>query len=161
MNPQTSAPHGATSSSLGTYLHFPTSKLPSSKPLLKPIQLVTPSTALHHSGGYYFTSTCSSSHHPQKSNATISPSATPSATELTQHIVVTLHSFSIRLCRFAGLNKTAAPHTPDTIAAHNRPQTTTSIELQFLELAHHNPLPPLDPQTSPMSKIYTPPPFQL
>ena len=78
----------------------------------------------------------------------------------TQHIVATLPSSFIRLCRFAGLNRTADPHTQDKIAAHNRPQTTMNIEPPCPELAHHNPLPPSDPPTSPMSKNYTPPPSQ-
>ncbi len=79
MNLRTSAPHGATLSALGTSQHSPTFKLPSSEQSSKPILLATLLTAtLQHSGGYCFTSTCSSLHHLQKNNATTFPLATPS-----------------------------------------------------------------------------------
>jgi hypothetical protein len=79
-NPRTSALHGNTLSALGTSQHFPTFKLPSSKPLSKPLLLATQLTALHLSGGYCFTSTCLSLHHLQKNNATTFPLAIPSMT---------------------------------------------------------------------------------
>jgi hypothetical protein len=79
-NPRTYALHGATLSALGTSQHFPTFKLPSSKPSLKPLLLATQLTALHLSGGYCFTLTCLSLHHLQKNNATTFPLAIPSVT---------------------------------------------------------------------------------
>ena len=85
--------------------------------------------------------TCLSLHHPQKNSATISPSAIPTVTALTQHtVVVILPSFFIQLCRFAGLSRTATPHTPDKTAAPNKLQTTMSIKLLFPQRSHkHNP----------------------
>jgi hypothetical protein len=79
-NPQTSALHGATSSTLGNSQHFPTFKLPSSKPSSKPLLLATQLIALYLSGGYCFTLTCLSLHHLQKNNATTFPLAIPSVT---------------------------------------------------------------------------------
>ena len=148
MNLQTFVPHGATLSILGTKQHFPTFKLPSSKPLLKPILVATHLTAQPLFGGYCFTSTCLSLHHLLESNVTTFPLDIPSSKiALMQHTVAILPFFSIWLCKSAGSHKIAVQHKPDKIAAHNRRPTTMSIELLFPELVHHNLLPRLVPIT--------------
>ena len=94
MNRQNSAQHGAISSAHETKQHSPTSKHPSYVQLLKPTPHVTPSTAQHPYGGYYFISICSSSHPPLKNSATTFQLDLPSAIVLMQHTVVILLSSS-------------------------------------------------------------------